>query len=88
MSRDAWVSPHIQRLFETGSLNGLSEWQLVERFARNRDQAAFDLLVARHGPMVFGVCRRILHDPNDVDDAFQATFLVLIRRARAWGRAM
>ena len=85
MSRDAWVTPQLQRLFETGSLSGLSEWQLVERFARCRDQAAFELLVSRHGPMVLGVCRRILRDSNDVDDAFQATFLVLVRRAPSLG---
>src|SRR5262249_3867435 len=44
---------------------------------------AFDLLMARHGPMVLGVCRRILRDSHAADDAFQATFLVLVRRARA-----
>ena len=38
--------------------------------------------MARHGPMVLGVCRQLLRDPNDVDDAFQATFLVLVRKAR------
>jgi len=85
MSRDAWVSPQIQRLFEAGSLCGLTEWQLLERFARHGDQAAFELLVSWHGPMVLGVCRRILHDAHDVDDAFQATFLVLIRRASGLG---
>ncbi|APW59958.1 RNA polymerase sigma factor [Paludisphaera borealis] len=85
MSRDAWIAPQIQRLFESGSLSGLTEWQLLERFARNGDQAAFELLVSRYGPMVLGVCRRILDDAHDVDDAFQATFLVLIRRARTLG---
>lgn len=75
----------IQRLFETGSLSGLSEWQLLDRFARLGDQVAFEVLVSRHGPMVLGVCRRILRDPSDVDDAFQATFLVLIRRAKSLG---
>jgi RNA polymerase sigma factor (sigma-70 family) len=56
---------------------------LLERFAAHRDAAAFEALLQRHGPMVWGVCRRVLFDPNDVDDAFQATFLVLVRKAHA-----
>src|SRR5260221_186487 len=55
--------------------------QLVDRFVRHNDQAAFKALVDRHGPMIFGVCRRILGDVNEAEDAFQATFLVLIRKA-------
>ncbi len=59
----------------------MNEGQLLERFVARRDEAAFAALVARYGPMVLGVCRQMLHDPNDVDDAFQATFLVLVRKA-------
>jgi RNA polymerase sigma factor (sigma-70 family) len=72
----------IERIFNQGSLTGLSEGQLLHRFATG-DQGAFEALVARHGPTVLGVCRRMLHDSPDVEDAFQATFLVLLRKAGA-----
>jgi len=73
----------LRRLFTGGTATGLSDAQLVQRFAQNRDEAAFAALVARHGPMVVAVCRGILREPQDVEDAFQATFLVLVRKARA-----
>jgi RNA polymerase sigma factor (sigma-70 family) len=75
------VLRQIHRLLTSGSVAGLSEGQLLERFVARRDEVAFEALVARHGPMVLGVCRRWLRDPNDVEDAFQATFLVLVRKA-------
>ncbi len=70
-----------ERLFQQGTVSGLTEGELLERFVRGQDEAAFEALIARHGPMVLGVCRQLLRDPNDVDDAFQATFLVLVRKA-------
>ncbi len=77
----AAVLRQIDRLFTSGSVTGMSEGQLLERFVARRDGAAFEAMVARHGPMVLGVCRRVLRDPHDVEDAFQATFLVLVRKA-------
>src|SRR4051812_40546025 len=65
----------IDRLFGEGTSTGHADEQVLERFVARRDSAAFEVLVARHGPMVLSVCRGILRDPNDAEDAFQATFL-------------
>jgi RNA polymerase sigma factor (sigma-70 family) len=74
------VVRQVQRLFEVGTAASVTEGQLLERYLEHRDEVAFEALVARHGPMVLGVCRRMLRDPQDVEDAFQATFLVLLRK--------
>jgi HlyD family secretion protein len=66
---------------EPGGAVGLSDAQLLKRFAAQRDEAAFELLLWRHGPMVLGVCRRLVPDAHAAEDAFQATFLALVRRA-------
>jgi RNA polymerase sigma factor (sigma-70 family) len=60
---------------------GLPDGQLLESFVRDKDEFAFEALVRRHGPMVLGVCRRLLRNHHDAEDAFQATFIVLVRKA-------
>ncbi|MDY3560977.1 TIGR03009 domain-containing protein [Gemmata sp. JC673] len=64
------------------SLDALPDAELLDRFARYADHPAFEVLLRRHGPMVFGVCRRTLGGSADADDAFQATFLVFLRKAK------
>jgi RNA polymerase sigma factor (sigma-70 family) len=78
----------LERLFGAGTIGGLSDAELLERFAAVDDEAAgaaFEAIVERHGPMVLRVCRMVLRDAHAAEDAFQATFLVLARRARSIG---
>ncbi len=78
------LAQHLERLWNSGTVSGLSDAELVRRFTGSKGPAgeqAFEALLGRHGPMVLGVCRHILRRPQDVDDAFQATFLVLVRKA-------
>src|SRR5581483_624988 len=78
------VLRHLRRpAAAAGDAAGPSDADLLARCAAHRDEAAFELLVWRHGPLVLGVCRRWLRDPHAADDAFQATFLALARRAGA-----
>jgi RNA polymerase sigma factor (sigma-70 family) len=75
------VLRHLRRLAGPGEKPDLTDGELLRHFLARHEEAAFGILVQRHGPLVLGVCRRILRDPDLADDAFQATFLVLVRRA-------
>jgi RNA polymerase sigma factor (sigma-70 family) len=77
------VVRHLRTVAARQDAGGETDNELLERFVRGRDAAAFELLVRRHGPMVLGVCRRTLGNEADAEDAFQATFLVLVRKAAA-----
>jgi len=77
------VLQHIRGLAVGEDAAALADKALLERFLTRHDQGAFEALVRRHGPMVLGVCRRVLQDPHDAEDAFQATFLVFVRKAAA-----
>jgi RNA polymerase sigma factor (sigma-70 family) len=72
---------YLRDLFGDGTVIGLSDAQLLSRYAASRDGAAFEALVARHGPMVLATCRAVLRREHDVEDAFQATFLILACKA-------
>ena len=77
----AAVLRRLRKWVGSGTGVDASDGQLLERFATLQDEAAFEILLQRHGPLVLSVCRRLLADDNDIDDAFQATFAVLVRRA-------
>src|SRR5436305_14807864 len=76
------VLRHIRRL-RTAEAGAGSDGELIAAFTARNDQSAFAGLVERYGPLVLGVCRRVLRQEQDAEDAFQATFLVLARNAGA-----
>jgi RNA polymerase sigma factor (sigma-70 family) len=77
------VYPHLWRLVHARIAGHRTDREALERYLGWRDPAAFAELVQRHGGMVLRVCQRVLNNPDDVEDAFQATFLVLVRKARS-----
>jgi RNA polymerase sigma factor (sigma-70 family) len=84
--RDTQLGPvlrHIRRLALPPVAQGLTDVQLLERFCQGREEAAFATLMHRHGGLVWGVCRHVLRQEQDAEDAFQATFLVLAQQAAA-----
>jgi RNA polymerase sigma factor (sigma-70 family) len=81
------VLRYLHQVAALRSSGELSDGALLERFAARGEEAAFEALLQRHGPMVLGVCRRVLGEAHDAEDAFQATWLVLVRSARSVGKA-
>src|SRR5262249_11633425 len=75
------LTPILRYVGELAAADGPSDGRLLEQFVRCGDESAFAILVRRHGPMVLGVCPRVLRDVHAAEDAFQATFLLLVRRA-------
>jgi RNA polymerase sigma factor (sigma-70 family) len=71
----------IERLYQGGTSTAQTDSQLLDRFLTCRDEGAFEAIISLHGPMVLSLCRRFLRDPRDIEDAFQATFLILARKA-------
>jgi RNA polymerase sigma factor (sigma-70 family) len=71
----------LQTLFSHGAMGSRSDAELLGRFVSGPDEDVFGAIIHRHGPMVWGVCRRVLRDHHDAEDAFQATFIVLARKA-------
>src|ERR1700677_2459276 len=82
-AREGRLIDHLRRLAAPGVLRSAPDSFLLARFVEDRDEHAFTALVARHGPMVNSVCRRVLGHVQAAEDAFQAAFLVLARRAKS-----
>jgi RNA polymerase sigma factor (sigma-70 family) len=80
------VTSYLRRMVSLPCAGGLSDAELLQQFVAKRDEAAFEVLVWRHGPKVLGVCRHVLRHEQDAEDAFQATFLVLVRKAGSIGK--
>jgi len=82
-SRMDAVMRHVHRTVLLRDSREMTDAQLLNAFVLRRDETAFESIVRRHGPMVMGVCGRVLRNQHDAEDAFQATFLILVRKARS-----
>ncbi len=80
------VVGNLRRVISPNPACGISDAQLLERFRACRDELAFEMLVWRHGSMVLNVCRRVLRDAHEAEDAFQATFLIFVRKLGSIGK--
>jgi RNA polymerase sigma factor (sigma-70 family) len=80
------VVGHLRKVALLQEADRLTDAQLLESYLLHGEDASFEALVRRHGPMILGVCRRVLHDRHDSEDAFQATFIVLLRKAASIGK--
>jgi RNA polymerase sigma factor (sigma-70 family) len=80
------VIRHLRRSLDRGDAGGLSDGELLGRVVGQHDPAAFEVLVWRHGALVLGLCRRLLRHEQEAEDAFQATFLILLRKAGSIGK--
>src|SRR5438132_10998004 len=76
----------LRQVLAAQAARAVPDTQLLERFIHHRDEAAFEVLVWRHGPMVWNVCERVLRHRQEAEDAFQATFLLLVRKVRSINR--
>src|SRR3984957_4446675 len=80
------VVGNLRRVIGSDTVDRVSAGPLLERFLPRRDEIAFEMLVWRHGSMVLNVCRRVLRDAHEAEDAFQATFLVFSRKLGSIGK--
>jgi DNA-directed RNA polymerase specialized sigma24 family protein len=71
---------HVRSILAKHDVAGMTDGDLFDRYLHGRDETAFEALMQRHGPMVMGVCRRVLGNSHDAEDAFQATFHLLVRK--------